>query len=433
MHKSEIKGDRERERRGGERAPHHTYLEDFGVSHEFLHRVLGVEPRSSEDLDCVRSTLVGMIPRKGLSHRCVERVRSAFVDLDRRLVRQQTRRLDAHGHIRQHEADRLVLDDFGAHRLPLLRVLERLVHGTAGHANSTRGDRRAGVVERPHCNLEAGPDLAEHILLRYHHVVKEEWPRIRAPLAHVDELVARRHALGAGVDDEPCHRLARAGSLVGHGEHEIPVCNTAVGDPQLASVDDPLVALLLRSRLDGGDITARSRLAHAVCTFERFLRHPAQILFLLEVVARENHWHLREGVRFHGSLDSRAAIRELFRNDAPIEGVHARAAVVLRNVRIHKTKLPCLLENIVRERHRAVVLGGLRDDHVGSELPRHILDHFLVVVQHEADATTLRREGAGRRSRREETAEAELGRAGSAPAPKRHGQVARGRVYGRLL
>ena len=28
-------------------------------------------------------------------------------------------------------------------------------------------------------------------------------------------------------------------------------------------------------------------------------------------------------------------------------------------LRIHKTKLPCLLENIVWERHRAVVLGGL--------------------------------------------------------------------------
>ena len=55
-------------------------------------------------------------------------------------------------------------------------------------------------VEGAHRELEALPLCTDDILLRHHHVLKVDQPRVRAPLTHVDQLRVDRDPGRVAVD-----------------------------------------------------------------------------------------------------------------------------------------------------------------------------------------------------------------------------------------
>ena len=65
------------------------------------------------------------------------------------------------------------------------------------------------------------------------------------------------------VNNETGERLASRtlGVRVTPGQDEVEVGDAAVGDPHLLTVDDPLVPLLHRLRLDPGNVATGSRLS----------------------------------------------------------------------------------------------------------------------------------------------------------------------------
>ena len=56
---------------------------------------------------------------------------------------------------------------------------------------------------------------------------------------------------------------ARAGRFAGAGEHDIDICNAAVGNPRFLAVDHKAIAVRLCGRRDIGDIGARRRFVNA--------------------------------------------------------------------------------------------------------------------------------------------------------------------------
>ena len=65
------------------------------------------------------------------------------------------------------------------------------------------------------------------------------------------------------VNNETGERLASRtlGVRVTPGQDEVEIGDAAVGDPHLLTVDDPLVSLLHRLRLDPGNVATGSRLS----------------------------------------------------------------------------------------------------------------------------------------------------------------------------
>jgi hypothetical protein len=78
-----------------------------------------------------------------------------------------------------------VLRDRLAHRLAVLRVLERVVRRALSEAEPLRADPGPRAIEDPHGELEPFPLLAEQVVRRDPHVVDEDLPSGRALDAHL--------------------------------------------------------------------------------------------------------------------------------------------------------------------------------------------------------------------------------------------------------
>jgi hypothetical protein len=88
---------------------------------------------------------------------------------------------------------------------------------------------------------------AEHVGVGDLAVLEHELDRARRTDAELVFLLAHGKALEAALDDEGGDALV-AGGGVGIGKDDVDPGLGAVGDPQLASVEDPVVAVTLRAR-----------------------------------------------------------------------------------------------------------------------------------------------------------------------------------------
>mmetsp|Transcript_17461 Transcript_17461/g.37550 ORF Transcript_17461/g.37550 Transcript_17461/m.37550 type:complete len:338 (+) Transcript_17461:1186-2199(+) len=298
---------------------------------------------------------------------------------DDRLVGEQSCGLDAHGHVRNHERDGLVVGDWDAHCLSLRRVSDRLVHGAASEPDRARSNWRAGVVKRAHRHLEAVADVAEAVLVEHQHVLKGDSARVRAALPHIDLLTTNAYAWRVGVHDEAGESGAGLGLGVSLCEDEVPVGDAAVGDPHLLAVNKPRVAFALRACSEPGYVGACARLRHAVGSLQRLLGQPAQVLHLLLVRARKDHGRLGQAVGLHRRHDAGAAVRELLADDDALHAAEAEAAILLGNVRVHQAHLPSLVEHRPRELHRPIVLGRDRDNLLCSKCASCLLQGILLL------------------------------------------------------
>src|SRR5262249_22624603 len=111
---------------------------------------------AAEDLDCLFSRLHRDFTRVQLRHRALTgRELLAGRRHPRSAPHEQTSRVDLHLHVGELERDRLIQDDRAAERLPLLRVLERVLVRGARNAERLRADERTARLERAHRRLYA--------------------------------------------------------------------------------------------------------------------------------------------------------------------------------------------------------------------------------------------------------------------------------------
>merc|ERR1719289_129806 len=158
----------------------------------------------------------------------------------------------------------------------------------------------------------------EHILLRHYDILKGDAPGVAGPLPHVDLLPAGGDPGGVAVHDEPCEGLAgRAlGVRVGSRQHKVVVGHSAICDPHLLSIDDPIISLLLSLSLHSTHVTASARLRHTIGAHQGLLNQPAKVLLLLLMVASNHDRHRSKSIGLNGSHDASASVGHLLSDKA---------------------------------------------------------------------------------------------------------------------
>ena len=162
--------------------------------------------------------------------------------------------LGAGVHVGQLELGVLELAQAAAKLDALLGVLDSLVDGALGKAESLGGDTDTAAVEGLHSDLEAFAFLAEQVLLGNDAVFEDEVAGRAASDTHLLLVLTGGEAGEVLLNDEGGDAVV-ALALVGHGEHDESGGNVTVGDEALAAgqkVRQILHLLLLGAVLENG-------------------------------------------------------------------------------------------------------------------------------------------------------------------------------------
>ena len=166
-----------------------------------------------------------------------------------------------HLHVGQFECNGLIVDDRAAELLALFRVVERELVRRSRNAERLGADGRSTRLKGRHRGLALGAlalarpsDLLIELLLaaeettpRNTTVLEHHFAGVAGANAHLLELLAEADALRAFGHDE--RRLAAAAEFrLDRGDDDVQVRDTAVGDPGLGAVEDPLVVRLVVDR-----------------------------------------------------------------------------------------------------------------------------------------------------------------------------------------
>src|SRR5215207_2363987 len=130
-------------------------LEQLGVAHELLDRILLDVAVAAEDLDCVGGHLHRRVRGEALRERRLQRRALALVEEPRRLPDEQARRFDLGSHVGDQEVDALIHRDRLAELHSGLRVLDGVLVRGLGDPDGARCRARAGEIEGLHRDLEA--------------------------------------------------------------------------------------------------------------------------------------------------------------------------------------------------------------------------------------------------------------------------------------
>src|SRR5215203_652771 len=368
--------------------------EDLGVPVEAADRVLLDVAIAAVNLHGLLGRPDGEPARLQLRLRRGEREASPGVLLERRLVREQPRRLDLGREVRQLRLDRLVFRDRPPEGDPLLRVRDCLVERPLGEADSHRRHADPAPVERLQELLEALPARPHDVVLRHAAVLERKRPRVGRVPAHLPvwlaDLIARRAVRNEQVRDLVVARPRR-------DRHEAGDFGAAVGDELLRPVDHPLVAACAplcielgpRPRVAGVGARLGLRQAEGAEPLARAEpRHPLGLL-----VARSERVHgpgTERRMRRDRDRHARVDPRQLLDRDRVAEGVRAASAVLLGVWDAHQAELAQLADDRVREALLAVELLGhgahLAVGEVAHEPPNLLLLFREVEVHAARDA-----------------------------------------------
>ena len=160
----------------------------------------------------------------------------------RRVVDEQTRRVDAGMHIGEHVGDRLVLGERNAELLTFLGVGEGRVKGCAGDPQRLGGDADSPAFEVGERDRESLAALSQQVIFRDRTILQRDGASVRGADA---ELVLRAiddEAWRVGGHDEGRQPLlAQLG--IGNGEHDGDLRTLAVGHEKFAAVKHPFPVL----------------------------------------------------------------------------------------------------------------------------------------------------------------------------------------------
>ncbi len=240
------------------------------------------------------------------------------------------------------------------------------------------------MVEGGHRRPKSVPLIPDPVRKWHPNVLEGNRPGVRSSLPHVVFFLPHDDSLGFPGDDEGAHPPVSFRG-VGVGENEVPIGDAAVGNPHLAAVEHVIVAVAGRRGLNGPDVATSSGLGDTVGSQMELARERAQPLALLLVGPRDDHGALGERVRFHGGADPGAAPGDFLRDQAALQDPEPESAVLRRDMGVHEPELPRLPADLHRILARLVVMAGLGNDLVSSELAGEVSKLLLVVAEVEID------------------------------------------------
>ena len=167
-----------------------------------------------------------------LGHRSLDVAGFAGVGKNAGLANQQPRRVDLHGHIRQHELDRLMFENRLAERDTLLCIAQCFLQPAAGEPDRHRGDGDPPSFQDFHGVRKTVIQFTAKLLLGDPNVVERQADRVRG---------AHTHLVFFRPDGEPRRvpfhdkRANAFGTTIRRrpGHHDIDAGVVTVGDPLL--------------------------------------------------------------------------------------------------------------------------------------------------------------------------------------------------------
>ena len=346
-------------------------LQELGVAHQLLDRVVPDVAVAAEDLDRVDGRLHGAVRAVDLGVAGHDRIADAGVQVPGGLLVEQARGFDADGHVREHGLHHLVLGDGDAEGLAILGVGDALVEAALHEPGGQRADVRAGLVEGLHRELEAFALGCEQVLLGHHHVLEVHDAGIAGALAQLVLVLVDLEPGRVAVDDEGRDALVALGRVAGGEDHE-EAGEAGVGDPGLLPVEHVVVAALFEFGAHARHVAAGAGLGGGVGGEDGIRGEHPEVLLLLRVVAGQLDRRERQRIGQHAGRDPGATPGELLGDHGVLELAHARTAVLWRNGHVDQAEL-------VRGHHHlggeaALVIAGRGDGR--DALPREAFGGF---------------------------------------------------------
>ena len=136
------------------------------------------------------------------SHRRFQRAPLAAHQCLDAAIRQQTRRITLHRHVRQHPLQALILGQLVSALRAQLHVLGAFCNELVHHADTARGQGNATLGQRFHRLHKTHAFRPEHIFGRHLAIDKRHRRRVATAHAHLQFIGANRQALEATLDDK---------------------------------------------------------------------------------------------------------------------------------------------------------------------------------------------------------------------------------------
>lgn len=253
--------------------------------------------------------------------------------------------LDLSRHLRQLESRVLEIGNRLAERLALAGVFQRPLQSGFSRRQPADGNSEALLRQFLHQISEAHPRLPQQIFLGHANVLEEQLRSVLRFHADFFQTLALGKARGVGLDQEQAGALrARFRIGLGHDNHQ--VCQIAVGDERLRTVDDIVVAiehcggfhpLQIRTGAWFGHGNRGNHLAGyqfwQVFVFQRFTA-------VMQDVRCDD-------VRMQGKTDAgQAQAPHFFDHHRAVEKVRAQPTVFFRQVRTEHPRLPRLVPEL---------------------------------------------------------------------------------------
>src|SRR5271155_5613189 len=276
-----------------------------------------------------------------------------------------------------------------ADRLAELRALVEIrndeVEAGLHHAERSRRQNRALIVETRHQHVDAVADRAEDVVARHLAILEDDFAGIGAAHAELVELFAGGESSKVPLDDEGGD-AASAGGAVGLGVDNQRVSDRPVGDPHFRAVQHETVALEVGARAHGDHVRAGAGLRHgerADALTRDQLRQIAAFLLVVAIAADLIDAQVR--MRAVGEPDRGRGARNLLHGDAMSEVAEPCTAQFFLDRDTEKPKRPELWPQFARKAVIAVDLTGERRNLVLGEGPRGVAQHLDLVAEAEIE------------------------------------------------
>ena len=136
---------------------------------------------------------------------------------------------------------------------------------------------------------------------------------------------------------------------------------------------------------DALNVRAGPRLGNAVGGEEEFIDHRREPLLFLLLGPRDDDRALRESIRLHGGAYPGARPGRLLGDETSLKNSQTQSAVLLGDVRVHESQLPCLLTNLARVLGSFIETCSVRSDFFFSKLVGKIAKLLLFLTERKVD------------------------------------------------
>ena len=294
----------------------------------------------------------------------------------------ESRRVDGHRHVREHELDPLEGGDRLAELAPLLRVGDGRVERGLGDAHRLRAHGRPRVVECAQRDAEALALAAEPVLHGDLAVREVDGDGRRAADPQLALELAEGEAGERRLHEKRRHALVAAPPVHGGEEREHRGVR-AVGHPHLGAVEHVAVTVAHGRRRHAAGVGARARLRDRQRAGDLARGQPRQVAALLRLGPMRDE---RIAGRVLHEIDDggrRARPRDLLHGEAERQRAEPGTAVRLRHVEAHQPLIAEEAQLLGGVRLRFVHLRGERRDALAGQRARQLAGLPLVFTEPE--------------------------------------------------